>query len=309
MIGLRARREGQAPSETAPAATQATPSAAQAGDTTAQPLGTAAPAATALRAAEVPPSGGIPVDGHVLGAESAPVPWAAVTLISLGGRQLGRATAHQDGSYRLEAPGVGTYVLIASADGYQPRASTIVVGDEPVSFDFLLSGTSGLAGNVTSADSKEPVVEAMVIAADVRGEVLATGLTGADGAFDFAELVPGQVTLAVTAAGYRPAALPVEVAAQGVTRIQVELSYGSHVRGVVTAAGRPLDDARVTLVDAAGNVVATATTGEDGGYAFSDLDRGEYTVMATGYPPKAAHLTVRGSGVDDHDIELSHPGE
>ncbi|MEU0199861.1 MULTISPECIES: carboxypeptidase-like regulatory domain-containing protein [unclassified Streptomyces] len=308
MIGLRARRAEQAP-EAVPSATQAVSAATQAGDTTAQPLSTAASAATALRAAEVPPSGGIPVDGHVLGAESTPVPWAAVTLISLGGRQLGRATAHQDGSYRLEAPGVGTYVLIASADGYQPRASTIVVGDEPVSFDFLLSGTSGLVGNVTSADSKEPVVEAMVIAADVRGEVLSTGLTGADGAFDFAELVPGQVTLAVTAAGYRPAALPVEVAAQGVTRIQVELCYGSHVRGVVKAAGRPLDDARVTLVDAAGNVVATATTGEDGGYAFSDLDRGEYTVMATGYPPKAAHLTVHGSGVDDHDIELSHPGE
>ncbi|MEU0453991.1 carboxypeptidase regulatory-like domain-containing protein, partial [Streptomyces sp. NPDC006129] len=210
MIGLRARRAEQAP-EAVPSATQAVSAATQAGDTTAQPLTATSPAATTLRAAEVPPSGGIPVDGHVLGAESAPVPWAAVTLISLGGRQLGRATAHQDGSYRLEAPGVGTYVLIASADGYQPRASTIVVGDEPVSFDFLLSGTSGLVGNVTSADSKEPVVEAMVIAADVRGEVLATGLTGADGAFDFAELVPGQVTLAVTAAGYRPAALPVEV--------------------------------------------------------------------------------------------------
>ena len=44
-----------------------------------------------------PPSGsgggGIPVTGHVRGAESAPVPRAAVTLISLGGRQLGRAVA------------------------------------------------------------------------------------------------------------------------------------------------------------------------------------------------------------------------
>ncbi|MET9964886.1 carboxypeptidase-like regulatory domain-containing protein [Streptomyces sp. NPDC006356] len=247
--------------------------------------------------------------GHVLGAESAPVPRAAVTLISLGGRQLGRAMAHQDGAYRMAAPGAGSYVLIASADGYEPRASTVVVDDEPVLFDFLLSGTSGLAGTVTSADDKEPVVDAMVIAADVRGEVLATGLTGADGTFALAELVPGQVTLAVTAAGYRPAALPVEVAAQGVTRIGVELSYGSQMRGVVKAAGRPLSDARVTLVDAAGNVVATATTGEDGGYAFSDLDSGEYTVMAAGYPPKAAHLTVHGSGVDDHDIELSHPGE
>ncbi|MCX4703776.1 collagen binding domain-containing protein [Streptomyces sp. NBC_01373] len=278
-------------------------------DTAAQPGTTAVPTATASVTAEIPSPGGTPVSGRVRGAESAPVPRAAVTLISLGGRQLGRVVAQQDGSYTVEAPSPGSYVLIASAEGYQPQASTVVVGDEPVSYDILLSGTSELLGTVTSADYKEPVVGAMVVAADVRGDVLAAGLTDTDGTFSFAEVVPGQLTLAVTAAGYRPVALPVEVTVQGVTRTEIELSSGSQVQGVVTAAGRPLNDARVTLVDAAGNVVATATTGEDGGYAFTDLDGGEYTVLATGYPPKATHLTVHGFGVDGHDIELSHPGE
>lgn len=81
------------------------------------------------------------------------------------------------------------------------------------------------------------------------------------------------------------------------------------MQGTVRAAGRSLNDARVTLIDAAGNVVATATTGEDGGYAFTDLDGGEYTVMAAGYPPKADNVTVHGSGVESHDIELSHLSE
>ncbi|MYW29268.1 carboxypeptidase regulatory-like domain-containing protein, partial [Streptomyces sp. SID2119] len=75
------------------------------------------------------------------------------------------------------------------------------------------------------------------------------------------------------------------------------------------SARGPLADARVTLIDAAGNVVATATTGEDGAYAFTDLDAGEYSVIATGYPPVAGALTVTGTGVDGHDIELAHPGE
>ncbi|WP_443046682.1 MFS transporter [Streptomyces sp. DSM 40750] len=267
-----------------------------------------APAATASAAAAVRSSGGIPVSGRVIGAESASVPRAAVTLISLGGRQVGRVVAHPDGSYTVDAPGAGSYVLIASAEGYQPQASTVVVGDEPVSYDVLLSGTSGLVGRVRSADRKKPVVGAMVVAADVRGDVLAAGLTETDGTFSFAELMPGRLTLAVTSAGYRPVALPVEIASQGVTRTEVELSSGLPVQGVVQAAGRPLNDARVTLIDAAGNVVATATTGEDGGYAFTDLDGGEYTVMAAGYPPKATSLTVHGSGVQSHDIELSHPG-
>jgi EmrB/QacA subfamily drug resistance transporter len=254
---------------------------------------------------------GTPVHGVVRGAEGAPVARAAVTLISLGGRQLGRSVARPDGGYALDAPGSGSYVLIASADGFQPQASTVVVGEEPLAFDILLSGTSGLAGTVKTDGSGTPVDGAMVIVTDVRGDVLATGSSGPAGEFAFGELVPGSVTVAVNAAGYRPLALPVEIGGQGVSRVEALLRSGALVQGVVRAgsARSPLADARVTLIDAAGNVVATATTGEDGAYAFTDLDAGEYTVIATGYPPVAGSLTVSGPGIDGHDIELAHPGE
>ncbi|UUU23353.1 MFS transporter [Streptomyces sp. DSM 40750] len=253
--------------------------------------------------------GGIPVRGHVRGAESAPVPRAAVTLISLGGRQLGRSVAGADGTYVVDAPGAGSYVLIAAADGFQPQASTVVVNGEPVAYDILLSGTSGLSGVVRTAGAGAPVKDAMVVVTDVRGDVLAGGVTGEQGEFGFGELVPGAVTVAVNAAGYRPRALPVEVGGTGVTRIEVDLEAGARLQGVVRAPGGPLADARVTLVDAAGNVAGTAITGADGAYAFTDLDGGEYTVIATGYPPVATALTVAGLGVDGHDIELAHPGE
>ncbi|MEU8029922.1 DHA2 family efflux MFS transporter permease subunit [Streptomyces sp. NPDC049099] len=259
--------------------------------------------------AEPGTGGGTPVHGFVRGVESAPVPQAAVTLISLSGRQLGRAVAHTDGGYAVDAPGTGSYVLIASADGYQPQASTIVVGEEPLSYDILLSGTSGLTGVVRAADSALPVKDAMVIVTDVRGDLLATAATGEQGDFAFTDLVPGTVTMAVNASGFRPRALPVEIGATGVTRIEVDLDAGARLQGVVKAPHGPLADARVTLVDQAGNVVGTATTGSDGAYAFTDLDSGEYTVIATGYPPVATALTVSGTGVDGHDIQLAHPGE
>ncbi|MFC9844310.1 MFS transporter [Streptomyces sp. NPDC060223] len=252
---------------------------------------------------------GIPVRGYVRGAESAPVPQAAVTLISLAGRQLGRSVSQADGGYAVDAPGVGSYVLIASADGFQPQASTVLVNEGPVTYDILLSGTSGLSGVVRATETGTPVKDAMVIVTDVRGDVLATGTSGEQGEFAFAELIPGSVTVAVNAAGHRPVALPVEVGGAGVTRVEVELASGALVQGVVRAQGSPLGDARVTLVDAAGNVVGTARTGTDGAYAFTDLDGGEYTVIATGYPPVATALTVNGRGVDAHDIELAHPGE
>jgi EmrB/QacA subfamily drug resistance transporter len=265
--------------------------------------------ATIARPEAAGDGGGVPVRGFVRGGEGAPVPQAAVTLISLGGRQLGRSVAQADGSYTVDAPGTGSYVLIASADGHQPQASTIVVHDDPVSYDILLSGTSGLSGVVRAAENGLPVKDAMVIVTDVRGDLLATATTGEQGTFSFAELVPGAVTVAVNAAGHRPRALPVEIGVTGVTRVEIDLDSGSQVQGVVRAPHGPLADARVTLVDAAGNVVGTATTGTDGAYAFTDLDSGEYTVIATGYPPVATAVSVSGQGVDDHDIELAHPGE
>ncbi|MFI6015365.1 MFS transporter [Streptomyces sp. NPDC051243] len=313
-LAQAAEREAPAAAEApAPAAAQErVPSwAATSSDTETAADGTRQLAAVATVARpEVSAGGGVPVRGFVRGAESAPVPQAAVTLISLAGRQLGRSVAQADGSYAVDAPGAGSYVLIASADGFQPQASTIVVsGDEPVAYDILLSGTSGLTGVVRTAQGGLPVKDAMVIVTDVRGDLLATAATGEQGEFGFAELVPGAVTVAVNAAGFRPRALPVEIAGTGVTRIEIDLEAGAQVQGVVRAPHGPLADARVTLVDAAGNVVGTATTGPDGAYAFTDLDGGEYTVIATGYPPVATALTVTGRGVDDHDIQLAHPGE
>ncbi|MFD6135224.1 collagen binding domain-containing protein [Isoptericola sp. NPDC060257] len=246
--------------------------------------------------------------GLVRGAEGAPLPQAAITLISLGGRQLGLAIARSDGAYAVDAPGAGTYVLIASADGFQPQASTIVVGAAPLAHDVLLSGTSGLRGVVRGPDL-QPVAGAMVLVTDVRGDLQASTGTAEDGTFALDELVPGPVTVAVNAAGFRPRALPVDVGGAGVTRVEVELAAGARVTGVVRAPHGPLADARVTLVDAAGNVAGTATTGPDGAYAFTDLDGGEYTVIATGYPPAATALSLAGAGVDGHDIALAHPAE
>ncbi|MFD0143316.1 MULTISPECIES: MFS transporter [unclassified Streptomyces] len=271
------------------------------------PVTTEKPAADTVVAV----STGLTVGGTVRTAEGTDLTGATLTLISLGGQQLGRAVVDGEGRYALDAPSAGSYVLIASADGFQPQASTVVVHDGPLGHDVLLTGTSGLTGAVISAEGGAPVDGAMVVITDVRGEVLATGKSGADGGFVFAELVPGAVTVAVTAAGYRPQALPVEIGGQGTTRLDVALVAGAVVHGTVRAGldHRPLADARVTLVDAAGNVKASATTDTEGAYAFADLDTGEYTLIATGYPPVAGRLTVTGAGADGHDIELAHPGE
>ncbi|MFF0221378.1 MFS transporter [Streptomyces sp. NPDC004629] len=266
----------------------------------AEPAGTVVPAGHGER--------GIPVRGRVRGADGAPVAGAAITLIALEGRQLGRVVARHDGSYALTAPGEGTYVLIASAVGRRPRATSLVVGADPTAHDILLSGAGGLTGVVRSAESGAPVAGAVVVVTDVRGDVLATAGTDTLGEFGVAGLAPGTVTLAVNSPEHRPLALPVDLTDTGDTRVEMELRPGAYVRGTVRGAGAPLSDARVTLVDATGDVVATTTTGGDGAYAFTDLDTGQYSVVATGYPPRATGVRLDGGDTQNHDIELTHPG-
>lgn len=274
-----------------------------------------APAAEPFDAPSAEPSaepdvaGGTTVHGQVRDSDGTGVTRATLTLISLTGHQLGRATTRDDGAYTLQAPGAGSYVLIAAADGHQPQASTVLVGDGPVPYDVVLTGTSGLAGQVTDADGGLPVGGAMVVVTDLLGEVLATGKSDTDGSFGFGELPAGDFTLAVNADGYRPTAAVVTVAGHGITRTEITLRTGAQVLGTVRGGAdhRPLADARVTLVDAAGNVIGTATTGSDGVYAFTDLDSGEYSLIASGYPPVATALTVDGRGAEGFDVELDHP--
>ncbi|MES9602342.1 MFS transporter [Actinomadura sp. NPDC000929] len=253
--------------------------------------------------------GGVPVRGVVRTREGEPVASAALTLIGVDGHQLARAITREDGRYALPTPGPGSYVLIAATGGHEPQAATLVVGDRPVEFDLLLAGSGGLAGTVRSADGT-PIVNAMVVVTDVRGDVVGTGRTDADGRYTFKDLVAGAYTLAVSAAAHRPVAMPVEVTGNGQTRLDVEMPPGARIRGTVrNESGEPVGEARVTLVDAAGNVVAMVITGPDGEYAFTDLTGGQYTVIASGYPPVATGLSLSGSGLDDHDLKLGYPDE
>ncbi|MEV6103949.1 MFS transporter [Streptomyces sp. NPDC051940] len=249
---------------------------------------------------------GVPVCGTVQHADGSSVPRAALTLIDVQGRQIGRDASAEDGRFALSTPGSGSYTLIAAAGGHQPHAVTVTVGERPVEIDLVLGGAGRLAGRITTADGT-PLRDANVTLTDARGEVVASTRSAADGAYAIAELVAGEYTLAASAPSFRPAALPVSVQAARETRQDVELAGGAVLRGTVRGSGgRPVEDARVTLLDAGGNVVDTGTTGPDGVFRFVDLASGEYTVIAAGYPPVATVLRLAGGGRTERDLQLGH---
>ncbi|GAA3986167.1 DHA2 family efflux MFS transporter permease subunit [Streptomyces plumbiresistens] len=247
-----------------------------------------------------------PVCGTVRHPDGTVVPRAALTLIDVTGQQIGRGASGEDGRYALPTPGSGAYVLIAAAGGHQPQAVSVTVGEHPVELDIVLGGTGRLAGSVVTADGTT-VRNAIVTLTDAHGEVVATTRSGREGGYVVTELVAGEYTLAVGAPGFHPAAVPITVRASRETRQDVELAGTAALRGTVRAGGgRPVEDARVTLLDAAGNVVDTLTTGPDGTFGFVDLSSGEYTVIAAGYPPVATVLQVAGAGRTERDLQLAH---
>jgi len=248
---------------------------------------------------------GTEVAGRVRGAGQAPVPGAAVTLVDAGGQQTARGTTGEDGGYRLRAPGRGVYVLIASAPEYRPEAATVTIGDGAIGLDLVLSGAAGLSGVVRSESTGVPVMGATVTLTDFRGEVVGSQISGQSGEYAFGALPAGFYTLAVNAPAYRPAAVAVTMTDSAVLQ-DVDLADAAVIHGSVAVRDLPSPWPRITvsLLDESGNVARSTQAGEDGRYAFHDLEPGTYTVVATSYTPvrRAARI---GNGRTRLDIRLS----
>jgi len=251
-------------------------------------------------------SGGVPVIGHVRRQDGSHVPGAALTLIDQRGRQVARATGAGDGSYSVPSQGPGAYVLIVSAHGHQPQASSVVISNGPATVDVTLTGSGELTGTVKAAATGSPLANVTVTLTDARGEVNGAFITTTDGTYAFVGVGAGAYTLVASGPGYRPVAVTLTVPDSGVLRHDVELASSVLLSGTARTEGdRIVPDARITVLDPEGNVAAVARTDSEGRYLVSDLPAGAYTVVASGYPPATSLVELTG-GEADHDVRLSY---
>ncbi|WP_326945227.1 MULTISPECIES: MFS transporter [unclassified Amycolatopsis] len=251
-------------------------------------------------------AGGVPVIGHVRRQDGSHVAGAALTLIDQRGRQVARATGSGDGSYSVPSQGPGAYVLIVSAHGHQPQASSVVIGNGPATVDVTLTGSGELTGTVKAAATGAPLASVTVTLTDSRGEVNGAFITTTDGTYAFIGVGAGAYTLVASGPGYRPVAVTLTVPDSGVLRHDVELASSVLLAGTARTEGdRIVPDARITVLDPEGNVAAVARTDSEGRYLVSDLPAGAYTVVASGYPPATSQVELTG-GEADHDVRLSY---
>ena len=250
-----------------------------------------------------------------------PLAGAIVTLTDASGHQVGRTVTGDDGSYTLPLATGGVHVLIVAGEHVRPAAVSVVVADRTVTRDVTLTGGASVTGRVvtrwrTSAmgvlpsddgaggsvltrpedgDLWEGLGSAVVTLTDTRGEVVAATTTDDRGGYAFPDLIGGSYVLTAQTTGRRPIAVAVTVPDAGSVSCDLRVPAGGSLRGTVTASsdGHHVPEASVTLVDEGGTVVDSTLTGPDGGYSFSELPAGTYTVTAAGYAPVATAVDVR----------------
>ena len=250
------------------------------------------------------------VAGTVRQNATRPLAGAQVTLADQSGRQVGRTVSDEDGRYTLPLHSGGTFLLIVAAAHRAPTAGLVAVGDAPVVRDVTLAGRSAITGRVLRHDAQRDgavgVPDALVTLTDVTGEVVASTRSEADGGYAFERLVAGSYVLTAQSVEHRPLARSVEVPESGALACDLALTGGGRLTGSVVAAsdGRAVREATVTLVDAEGQVVDTALTGEDGDYLFDDLAAGRYTLTASGYVPVALEVVVEEEAVSALQVPL-----
>lgn len=289
---------------------------AAAGQVAAAPVGpevAAPPAATAPVGPEVEVphgprhAGARPVVvGVVRRASGRPVVDAVLTLADPAGGQVDRARSGADGSFTVVPPAAGSWLLVASAEAFHPAASMVTVDGQTLTRDVTLTGAGRLDGTVSLLHDGSPAPGALVTLADPSGRVAGTARADGAGRFSLAGLDAGEHVLTARADGAAATSVPVTVADETVTRVDVALLASGGLSGVVRAAssGSAVAEAFVTLLDTRGQVVRTAVTAGDGSYRLGDVAPGEYTVVASGYAPVAQPVRVHGGPDDRRDVAL-----
>jgi MFS family permease len=262
---------------------------------------------SAAVARSVASASGPSIQGRVGRDGGGSVVGAVLTLIDQRGQQVSRASGTPDGDFGIDAPSQGSYVLIASAPGHRPAAVSVLVGAHPQRVEVTLPTSGELSGTVRRAGGGSPVPGATVTLTNTRGEVVGAAVTGEDGGYACG-VTPGVHTVVAVAATMRPAASTLTVPESGVLRHDIDLEPTAVLAGVVQAGDRALSDAQVSVLDAAGELVAVARTDENGQYLVPDLPEGRYAVVTRGYPPATSTVTVAGSRIT-HDVELGYHDE
>jgi phosphatidylinositol-3-phosphatase len=206
----------------------------------------------------------------------------------------GSATTDPTGNYQFASIAAGTYVLTASASGYQNSSSTVTVSSGANSTqNFALSpATAGsLSGRVTSA------VDGRAIAGATVSYSGGTTTTDTSGNYTFATVSPGTYAVSATKTGWGKVTQNVNVAAGTASTLNFQLATSGQIKGSVTnSSGGPIAGATVTITGGVISTTKSLTTSSTGAYSSNWIPVGNYTVTAQSSSLSKTQNVTLGTG-------------
>lgn len=200
--------------------------------------------------------------------------------------------------------------LKISAPGFLPETAEVqLAAGEPVPQEIGIRPVSGLLSGVLLDDQAgEPIREVEVVVTGGGGQAKVL-LTNARGEFQLPDLPPGRYAIATHAPRYRDQRVPAEIVSGEQKQIEVRLEpRPASVAGkLMSADGKPVADASVTLRDDAGNPVGSFTTLSDGSFGATGLKPGTYTLQAKTTDGATVDATVKLTGGEIATVELKLP--
>jgi 5-hydroxyisourate hydrolase-like protein (transthyretin family) len=278
-----------------------------------------APAGSTTRGVDAALAAGAAIAGTVTAATGGkPVAYSEVLLYDASGSLVEWTWTDDHGAYAFHGLAPGRYRVGFSASGYLQRfydgAATLgaatpvaaTAGQTVANVDAALPDGGAIRGTVTDAALDAPIGGVTVTAYDASTEAaVSTTTTDAAGRYRLRGLPGGAYRVGYSAEDfdfgppalyvpqYYPAAATLPAGStvsvttgQTTAGIDTALQQGGDVEGTVTNATThaPAAGVAVTIYDAAGTNVGSATTSSDGGYAVPGLASGQYRVrFATAY--------------------------
>ncbi|MBB3049214.1 hypothetical protein FHS23_000209 [Prauserella isguenensis] len=194
----------------------------------------------------------------------------------------------------------GTVRDFASISGLRGMRARALGGQQP---------TTVLSGVVQGGN--RPLADVTVTVTDRTGSQCARAATDASGVFRVSGLEPGSYVLVFARAGYRPQATVVPPGPMP-SRLDITLEPTAGVGGTIREriAGRPIPGATVTAIGAAGEVITSTVSGEDGAYHLGGVDAPQITLVVAAplADPVATVVTLDEGPVTDVDLELELRG-